>query len=127
MKKAVSTAQAPKAIGLYSQGIQVGDFVFCSGQVHLDPATGQLVEGDIAAKTRRCLDNLSAVLAEAGLTLADAVKTTVFLKDIGQFAAMNEAYAAYFPGVPPARSAVQVAALPRGADVEIELIAYKGK
>jgi 2-iminobutanoate/2-iminopropanoate deaminase len=127
MKKAVATANAPKAIGPYSQAVQAGDFLFCSGSGPTDPATGLLVEGDIAAKTRRVLDNLKAVVGAAGFSWDDVVKTTVFLKDMGQFAAMNEAYAAYFTGVAPARSTIQAARLPRDIDVEIELIAYKGK
>lgn len=127
MKRAVFTTKAPKAIGPYSQAIQAGDFLFCSGQGPMDPATGQLVEGDIAVKTRRVLDNLKAMVLEAGFSWDDVVKTTVFLKDMGQFAAMNEAYTAYFPTNPPARSTIQAARLPRDIDVEIELIAYKGK
>jgi len=125
MKKVVATSNAPKAIGPYSQAIQAGEFLFCSGQGPMDPQTGQLVEGDIAVKTRRVLDNLGALLAEAGYSWDDAVKTTVFLKDMGQFAAMNETYAAYFPKNPPARSTIQAAKLPRDIDVEIELIAWK--
>ena len=125
MKKIIATSKAPKAIGPYSQAVQAGDFLFCSGQGPMDPQTGQMVEGDIAAKTRRVLDNLGALLAEAGYAWSDVCKTTVFLKDMGQFAAMNEAYAAYFPQDPPARSTIQAARLPRDIDVEIELIAYK--
>ena len=125
MKKVVATSNAPKAIGPYSQAIQAGEFLFCSGQGPMDPQTGQLVDGDIAVKTRRVLDNLGALLAEAGYSWDDAVKTTVFLKDMGQFAAMNETYAAYFPKNPPARSTIQAAKLPRDIDVEIELIAWK--
>ena len=125
MKKVISTPSAPKAIGPYSQAVQAGEYLFCSGQLHLDPAAGQLVQGDIAAQTRRCLDNLKAVLDAAGYSLADVVKTTVFLADMGQFVAMNEAYASYFPANPPARSTVQVAGLPRGAQIEIELVAWK--
>ena len=124
-KRVISSAQAPKAIGPYSQAIQVGDFLFCAGQGNLDPQTGQLVGGDTATKTRRVLDNLMAVLKEAGFSAADVVKTTVFLKDINDFAAMNEVYATYFPKDPPARSTVQAARLPRDADIEIELIAHR--
>ena len=127
MKKVISTDKAPKAIGPYSQAIQAGDFLFCSGAGPMDPASGQIVEGDIAAKTRRVLDNLKAEVAAAGFSWDDVVKTTVFLKDMNQFAAMNEAYAAYFAKDPPARSTVQAARLPRDIDVEIELIAYRGK
>lgn len=116
---------APKAVGPYSQAILAGELVFCSGQIPLDPATGQLVEGDIAAQTGRVLDNLAAVLAAAGSDLAHVVKTTVFLADLGDFAAMNEAYATRFGEHRPARSTVQVAALPRGARIEIECIAVR--
>ncbi len=127
MKKVIATTKSPKAIGPYSQAIQAGDLLFCSGQGPMDPQTGQMVEGDIAAKTRRVLDNLGALLAAAGYTWDEVVKTTVFLKDMGQFAAMNEAYAAYFTKDPPARSTIQAARLPRDIDVEIELIAAKTK
>lgn len=116
---------APRAVGPYSQAILAGELVFCSGQIPLDPATGQLVEGDIAAQTGRVLDNLAAVLAAAGSDLAHVVKTTVFLADLGDFAAMNEAYATRFGEHRPARSTVQVAALPRGARIEIECIAVR--
>lgn len=116
---------APKAVGPYSQAILAGELVFCSGQIPLDPATGQLLEGDIAAQTGRVLDNLAAVLAAAGSDLAHVVKTTVFLADLGDFAAMNEAYATRFGEHRPARSTVQVAALPRGARIEIECIAVR--
>ena len=116
---------APRAVGPYSQAILAGELVFCSGQIPLDPATGQLVEGDIAAQTGRVLDNLAAVLAAAGSDLAHVVKTTVFLADLGDFTAMNEAYATRFGEHRPARSTVQVAALPRGARIEIECIAVR--
>lgn len=116
---------APRAVGPYSQAILAGELVFCSGQIPLDPATGQLLEGDIAAQTGRVLDNLAAVLAAAGSDLAHVVKTTVFLADLGDFAAMNEAYATRFGEHRPARSTVQVAALPRGARIEIECIAVR--
>ncbi len=116
---------APRAVGPYSQAILAGELVFCSGQIPLDPATGQLLEGDIAAQTGRVLDNLTAVLAAAGSDLAHVVKTTVFLADLGDFAAMNEAYATRFGEHRPARSTVQVAALPRGARIEIECIAVR--
>ncbi len=125
-KTAIHTADAPAALGPYSQAIRIGDFVFTSGQVALDPATGQLVPGGIEAQTHRVLQNLQAVLAAAGLSLARAVKTTVFLKDMGHFAAMNTIYAEYFSAtnVPaPARSTVEVARLPKDALVEIEVIA----
>lgn len=125
-KTAISTKQAPAAIGPYSQAVRVGDLLFASGQVALDPATGQLAQGGIAEQTVRALENVKAVLAEAGLTLANVVKTTVFLKSMGDFAAMNEIYAKYLAPegiVPPARSTVAVAALPKDALVEIEVVA----
>ena len=122
-RQAIATSAAPNAVGPYSQAIAAGDFLFCSGQVHLDPASGTLVEGDIATQTARVLDNLAAVLAAAGRSMADVIKTTVFLVDIGDFAAMNEVYGRYMPDPPPARSTIGVAALPKGARVEIELIA----
>ncbi len=124
-RQAIATTDAPGAVGPYSQAIAVGDFLFCSGQVHLDPASGQLVGADIAAQTERCLQNLDAVLHAAGLSLANAVKTTVFLLDMAEFNAMNEVYARYMPDPPPARSTICVAGLPRGARVEIELIAAR--
>lgn len=126
VKTAISTRNAPAAIGPYSQAVRIGDLLFASGQVALDPATGQLVSGGIAEQTLRALENIKAVLHEAGLTLADVVKTTVFLKSMGDFAAMNEIYAKYLAPegvVPPARSTVAVAALPKDALVEIEVIA----
>jgi len=125
MKKAIATDKAPKAIGPYSQAIQAGPFLFCSGQGPMNPATGQLAEGDIAAKTRQVMNNLGELLKAAGYTWDDVVKTTVFLRDMNQFAVMNEAYGSYFTKTPPARSTIQAARLPRDIDVEIELIAYK--
>lgn len=122
----ISTSEAPAAIGPYSQAVRSGGFVFASGQVALDPATGTLVSGSIREQTTRVLENITAVLAEADLTLAHVVKTTVFLKDMGDFAAMNEVYARYMATegvVPPARSTVEVARLPKDALVEIEVIA----
>lgn len=119
----IHTPAAPAAIGPYSQAIRVGDMLYTAGQVALDPASGQLVEGGIEAQTRRVLDNLAAVLAAAGGNLANVVKTTVFMQDLGEFAAMNAVYAEYFTQNPPARSTVQVAGLPRGARVEIECVA----
>ena len=119
----VSTDGAPAAIGPYVQARVEGGTVYCSGQIGLDPETGTLVEGGIGAETRRVLDNLSAVLRAAGSGLSDVVKTTVFLVDMGDFAAMNEVYAASFAPPHPARSTVAVAALPRGARVEIEAVA----
>jgi 2-iminobutanoate/2-iminopropanoate deaminase len=125
-KSAISTSDAPAAIGPYSQAIRIGDTVFTSGQIPIDPATGDMVPGGIEAQTTRVCENLQAVLAAAGLTFAHVVKTTVFLKSMADFAAMNAIYAQYFapPGtIPPARSTVQVAALPKDALVEIECIA----
>lgn len=125
-KIAVSTQAAPAAIGPYSQAVRVGDTLYASGQVALDPATGQLVEGGVAEQTVRVLENIKAVLAAAGLGFADVVKTTVFLKSMGDFAAMNAIYERYLAPegvVPPARSTVAVAALPKDALVEIEIVA----
>ena len=125
-KKAVSTKSAPAAIGPYSQAVQVGDFLYTSGQVGLDPATGALVEGGIETQTTRVIENLKAVLEAAGIDFAHVVKTTVFLKNMGDFAAMNAIYGTYFAPegvVAPARSTVEVARLPKDALVEIEAIA----
>ena len=122
-KETVSTDQAPKAIGPYEQAIKVGEFVYASGQIPLDPKTANLVEGDINIQTRRVLENLKAVVEAAGSSLDRVVKATVFLKNIGDFAAMNEVYAEYLGAAKPARSTVAVADLPRGALVEIDLIA----
>jgi 2-iminobutanoate/2-iminopropanoate deaminase len=121
----VSTGSAPAALGPYCQAITLNGMVYCSGQIALDPATGQLVEGDVRAQTRRALQNLSAVLEAAGSSLAGVVKTTVFLTDMGNFTAMNEVYATFFDDTPPARSTVAVAELPKGAQVEIEAIAER--
>lgn len=123
--RAAHSEDAPRAVGPYSQAIVAGDLVFCSGQIPLDPATGELIEGDIAVQTGRVLDNLDAVLAAAGSDLAHVVKTTVFLADIGDFTAMNEAYAMRFGDHAPSRSTFGVAALPRGARVEIECVAVR--
>lgn len=123
MKEIISTERGPKAIGPYSQAIRANGFIFISGQVPFDPATGQLIEGDIAQQTARVLDNLKAIVEAAGSSLDHAVKTSVFLKDMGEFAAMNEVYSRYFSENPPARSTVEVARLPRDVRVEIDLIA----
>jgi 2-iminobutanoate/2-iminopropanoate deaminase len=120
----VSTADAPQAIGPYSQAISIGDLVFCSGQIPLTPQ-GVIIEGDIAEQTRQVLTNLQAVLAAAGSSLARVVKTTVFLADMGEFAAMNQVYSEFFGDAPPARSTVQVVRLPRDARVEIEVVALR--
>ena len=123
MKKIVSTSDAPAAVGPYSQAVRSGSFLFCAGQIPLDPKTGQLVTGDIATQTRRVLDNISALLKAAHLTFGQVVKTTIFLTDMNDFQTVNEVYAEYFREQPPARSTVAVAALPKGAKVEIEVIA----
>ena len=125
-REVISTDKAPAAVGPYSQAVRAGDFVFAAGQVAIDPAAGKLIEGDVAAQTRQVLTNLSAVLEAAGSSLDSVVKTTVFLKDMGEFRAMNAVYAEFFPSDPPARSTVEVAALPLGALVEIEVIAVAG-
>ena len=125
MKKVISTAKAPAAIGPYSQAIQVGNFVFTSGQIPIDPATGNFVEGGIKEQTRQSLLNVKAILEEAGLTMGDVVKTTVFMADMNDFADMNAVYAEFFSEPYPARSAVAVKTLPKGALVEIEVIAQK--
>ena len=123
MRQAIATDQAPKAIGPYSQAIIAGNLLYCSGQIPLDPATGALVQGDLAAQTRRVLDNVGAILAAAGTGFDRVVKTTVFLADMNDFAAMNEVYATYFTPPAPARSTVAAAGLPKGARIEIEVIA----
>lgn len=123
MKEVISTAHGPKAIGPYSQAIRANGFIFISGQVAFDPATGQLVEGDIAEQTERVMRNLKGIVEAAGSTLDKTVKTTVFLKDMNDFTKMNEVYGRYFPSNAPARATVEVARLPRDVRVEIELIA----
>ncbi len=123
-KDAVSTPAAPAAIGPYSQAIVAGGLVFCSGQIALDPETGELQGGDVAKQTERVMDNLSAVLRAAGTSFEQAVRCTVFLADMGDFAAVNEVYARYFEGTtPPSRATVAVKELPKGVDVEIDCIA----
>jgi len=122
-KKVVQTEKAPKAIGPYSQAIQAGDFLFLSGQIPLDPKTGELVKGDIRQQTQQVLENIKGVLESQKLGMEDVVKVTIFLKDIGDFNQVNEVYATYFPSSPPARSTVEVTKLPRNADIEIEAIA----
>ncbi len=125
VREALATAAAPAAIGPYSQAIAAGHYVFTSGQIALDPHSGQLVEGDAAAQTRQVMANLGAVLEAAGLGLDDVVKTTIFLIDMNDFAAVNDVYGRSFGTTPPARSTVAVAALPRSARVEIEAIALR--
>jgi 2-iminobutanoate/2-iminopropanoate deaminase len=127
MKKIISTNEAPAAVGPYSQAVRVGSMVFCAGQIPLDPKTAQIVSEDIGEQTRRVLDNITAVLKAEGLTFEHIVKTTIFLTDLGDFQAVNEIYGSYFKSQPPARSTVQVAALPKDANVEIEVIAMAGE
>jgi 2-iminobutanoate/2-iminopropanoate deaminase len=124
-RRSVSTPGAPAAIGPYSQGIRAGELMFCSGQLGLDPATGELVEGDTAAEAERALRNLGAVLDAAGCSFADVVKVTMFLADITDFASVNAVYTRFVPDPPPARSTVAVAGLPKGARIEIEAIAVR--
>ncbi|NJD27747.1 MAG: RidA family protein [Chloroflexi bacterium] len=124
-RRSITTPAAPAAVGPYSQAIAAGELVFCSGQIALDPTTGELVDGDIEAQADRVLRNLTAVLDAAGCTLADIVKTTVFLADIADFPTINAVYARFMPDPPPARSTFAVAALPKGARIEIEAIAVR--
>ena len=127
MKKEICTKNAPDAIGPYSQAVRVGDFLYVSGQVPIDPKTGAVVEGGIQAQAHQVFKNLKAILEEAGMSFDNVVKTTVLLADMGDFATVNEIYAQYFNGaILPARAAFQVAALPKAAMVEIELVAYQG-
>jgi 2-iminobutanoate/2-iminopropanoate deaminase len=123
MKKIISTTEAPAALGPYSQAVRAGSTVYCAGQIPLDPKSGQIVSQDITEQTRRVLDNVTAVLRAEGLTFENIVKTTIFLIDLADFQTVNEVYGSYFEKDPPARSTVQVAALPKGARVEIEAIA----
>ena len=123
MKKIISTQDAPAALGPYSQAVRVGSTVYCAGQIPLDPKSGEIVAGGIDVQARRVLDNLTAVLQAEGLTFDHIVKTTIFLMDLGDFQKVNEVYGSYFKQQPPARSTVQVAALPKGARIEIEAIA----
>ena len=125
MNKVLSTPNAPAAIGPYSQGIQAGSIIFVSGQLPIVPATGALLEGSVGEQTAQSLNNIRNILAESGCTLADVVKTTIFLRDINDFGEVNAAYATFFPENAPARACVQVARLPKDADLEIEAIAVK--
>ena len=127
MKNAIATPEAPQAIGPYSQAVSAGPLLFCSGQIGVDPATGKLVSGGIDAETNRVLENLRAVLVAAGATLDSVVRTTIYLVDLGDFGRVNEIYARYFHAPFPARATVGVAALPRGARVEIDAIAMVEK
>ncbi len=124
MKKVIATLDAPAAVGPYSQAIASGPWLFCAGQIPLNPQTGNLIEGDISAETTQVLENLGGVLRANSMSFDSVVKTTVFLTDLADFQKMNEIYAIYFPGVHPARSTIQVSALPKGAHVEIEAIAH---
>ena len=126
MKRIIATSDAPAAVGPYSQAVAVGGMLFCAGQIPLDPATGEIVAGDVAAQTERVCANIDAVLKAGGMTFANVIKTTVFLTDMANFSAMNTVYAKYFTEPFPARSTVAVAALPRGSLVEIEVIAMNG-
>ena len=126
IKEAISTDQAPKAIGPYSQAVSANGLLFCSGQIPIDPGTGELVKGDVKEQTRQVLSNLRAVLAAAGCTFDNVVKTTIYLRDMSDFQAVNEVYGEFFERLPPARATVQVARLPLDVDVEIECIAVLG-
>lgn len=126
MKEVISTSGAPAAVGPYSQGIKFGNMLFTAGQVPLDPATGKMIEGDISAQATRVMESLKAILEEAGTNFDNVVKTTVFMADLGHYKAFNDVYASYFNEAPPARSAFQVAGLPLGALVEVEMIAVIG-
>jgi 2-iminobutanoate/2-iminopropanoate deaminase len=123
MRTAISTTDAPQAIGPYSQGVRAGNMLFVSGQGHLDPATGAMVEGDVAAQTRRVMDNIGAILKAGGATFDHVARTTVYLADMNDFAAMNAAYGEYFSSPAPARTTIQAARLPRDLRVEIDVIA----
>jgi 2-iminobutanoate/2-iminopropanoate deaminase len=127
LKQIIATEDAPKAIGPYSQAVRAGDTVYLSGQIPLDPKTGQLVGGDIAAQTDRVMNNLRAVLHAAGLSFEHVVRCTIYLMDMNDFGAVNEVYGRYFPANPPARATVQVAGLPKGARVEIDAVAVATK
>ena len=122
MRETIQTEEAPEAIGPYSQAVRHGDLLFCSGQIPLDPASGELVKQDAAGQAQRCLENLDAVCRAAGARLGDAVRCTLYLTDINDFARVNEVYAEFFDERPPARVAIQAAGLPRGADVEIDAV-----
>lgn len=126
MKQKIHTDGAPEALGPYSQAVLVGDQLFCSGQIPLDPATGELVSGGFEAQVERVFDNLAAVAAEAGMTLDDAVKVTIYMTDLAKFPVLNEIYAGRFSEPFPARATVGVASLPKGAEVEIDLVAARG-
>lgn len=122
-KKVIRTDNAPAPIGPYNQAIQYGDMLFVSGQIAINPSSGELVQGDIQLETRQVMENLKAVLAEAGMDFSNVIKSTIFLMDMGQFALVNEVYGYYFTDNPPARETVQVAGLPKGVNVEISVVA----
>lgn len=127
MKKIVSTTEAPAAVGPYSQAVRIGPMLYTAGQIPLDPKSGQLVSEEVAAQTKQVLENLTAVLRAEGMDFTNIVKTTVFMTNLGDFQTMNDIYAGYFKELPPARSTVQVSALPKGSQVEIEVIAFATK
>ncbi|XGC82310.1 RidA family protein [Bdellovibrio bacteriovorus] len=125
MKKVIHTDNAPKAVGPYSQAVQMGDFLFCSGQISIDPKTNEVFTGDIKTQTEMVMKNIDAVLTQAGLNFSNVIKTTIFITNMNDFATVNEVYAKSFKEAPPARSTVAVAALPKGVNVEIEVIAHR--
>ncbi|MCE3009923.1 MAG: RidA family protein [Proteobacteria bacterium] len=125
MKKIILTKEAPAPIGPYSQAVEVGNFVFCSGQISIDPQTNNVFMGDVKTQTEMVMKNVEAVLKQAGLTCRNVIKTTIFLKDMADFVVVNEVYGRYFPENPPARSTVAVAGLPKGVSVEVEVIAHR--
>lgn len=127
MKKIIFTAGAPKAIGPYSQAVKAGDFLFLSGQIPLDPQSGEIVKGDIKAQTERVMENIKAVLEAAGVGFPQVVRSGIFLKSLEDFAAVNEVYGRYFPQAPPARSTVEVSRLPKDVGIEIDIVAYLGE
>jgi 2-iminobutanoate/2-iminopropanoate deaminase len=122
-KRVIQTEKGPKAIGPYSQAVQAGNLLFLSGQIPIDPKTGELIKGDIRKQTQQVLENIKGILESQEIGMEDVVKVTIFLKDMGNFSQVNEVYATYFPSSPPARSTVEVAKLPRDVDIEIEAIA----
>ncbi len=125
MKKVIHTDNAPKAVGPYSQAVQMGDFLFCSGQISIDPKTNEVFTGDIKIQTEMVMKNIEAVLAASGMNFSNIVKTTIFLTNMADFATVNEIYAKAFTAAPPARSTVAVAGLPKGVNVEIEVLAHR--
>ncbi len=125
-KKTIKTEHAPQAIGPYSQAIEAGGFIFVSGQIPIDPKTGKLIQADIKAQTRLIMENTKAILSAAGATFTSVVKTTIYLKDMAEFAAVNEVYGGYFPSEPPARATVEVSRLPKDVAIEMDFTAWKG-